>query len=133
MEDYRFAIREIMGLRHLADTVLTVSEMTGPKIDGRQYYINTTYRLGSDKRTGKNDVGIRKTKGFSLSAQDIDGLIALLQRIKSGGPGGCYYDVCTRCTATDDRIVLHKKDTVDSPARCPAENSAPDGGAFVVK
>ena len=131
VKDYEYDLQRVMSLNHLADTVLTISEMRGEKIENKQYYINTTYRLPESRRENERDVGIRMTKGFSIQKSDIPRLIEVLSDISKGVEPSHYF-VCYSCTSEEGRMVLHQKKSASEPARCTKASEA-NSDAFVVR
>lgn len=124
---YAYDMRLAMTLSHLPDTILTISEMSGPQITKKQYFINTTYRLPENMRGKDGDIGIRKTKGFSIAEDDIDWMIKLLQELKESPRQ--HYEVCYACTQKEGKIALHRKNSADSRPNCPLNMAAKHGDA----
>ncbi len=131
-ESYAYDLQKVMTLGHLSDTILTVSQMKGGNIKGKQYYVNTTYRVPENMRNGEGDAGVRRTTGFSISGDDLASLAAELVELARGG-GESHYFVCQPCTGREDRIVLHEKPFGDSPEKCTARDPGSKGDAFVVR
>ena len=135
-EEIQYDLQGLMTLNHLADTVLTISEMKRDGSGERQYFINTTYRLSSDKRSDPNDVGVRRTKGFSVTASDIGKLAAMLMQFESDAQRKHYF-VCYDCTDSEGKLVVHEKKTAAENSICPLKLSNPSQNAkedaFVVR
>ena len=132
MDKHKYDLQKAITLNHLADSILTISQMSGEEIKEKQYYVNTTYRIAESKRNDKNDVGVRRTSGFSIAAADIPALIDLLKQIQSGAAVAHYF-VCYDCTAKRNKLVLHQKNTANEPNTCPKTLPSSDGGSFVVE
>lgn len=137
--DYKYDLQGVTALTHLPDTILTISAMSGGSVNEaqKQFYINTCYRVSEGMRTNEKDVGLRRTKGFSIRKGDIPNMIKTLQEIIDDTPASHYW-VCDRCTSEKDQIVMHVKESSKDENICPKYGNGrkpqvPEKKAFVIE
>lgn len=121
--NYSYDLKTVVPLHHLPKTVVAISAMTGPSTSGKkQYFINTSYLLGKEKRNGPKDVGMRRTKGFSIQASDIPALCDALTSIARGEADDTHLFACYACTEAEGKMIFHRRRSADAPEACPRQS-----------
>jgi len=131
---YSYDLKKVVPLHHLPQTVLTISVMKGLAVsDKTQYYVNTSYLLGEDKRNGQEDHGLRRTKGFSVQSGDIPALIAALTEIQNGALKDTHLFPCTKCTGAQGKMIFHRRQSADAPEACPKDAGTHGDEAYSIE